>query len=152
MLSLVLATAITAIVVPLLLWKFSARRGPDLSHLPIINPDGSRFVNEATKLAQEGMAKVRQGPGCENFVLNHAKTIEDQFDKRPFRIATPQGEKIMLDTSLVDVVKSDPRLNIDKFTQKARSRCIPRSSCNLILTVHSRACSPTCGGLKSSQK
>jgi len=108
MLSPIIVSALTAIVLPYLLYKlFFAGPKVDISHFPIINPSSKgswfsksqndRFAAEATKLVKEGQKK---------------------YGGKPFRISTNQGEKIVIDTSLVDAVKSDPRFSFDEAVKK----------------------------------
>ncbi|KAF1821485.1 cytochrome P450 [Dissoconium aciculare CBS 342.82] len=107
MLSLIIATAFTAIVLPYFIFKLLGSK-PNLSQFPLINPkegpwywpsnaNKDRFVTEATELVKEGAKK---------------------YGGKPFRIATNQGEKIVLDTAMVDAIKSDPRLSFVAATQK----------------------------------
>jgi hypothetical protein len=75
MLSPIIVSALTAIVLPYLLYKlFFAGPKVDISHFPIINPSSKgswfsksqndRFAAEATKLVKEGQKKVGFVPTC----------------------------------------------------------------------------------------
>jgi len=107
MLSTIIATAFTAIVLPYLLYNFFyGEPTADLSAFPLINPSKGgwfsrnrhdRYISHATELIKEGQKK---------------------YGGKPFRIATNVGEKIVIDTSMVDSVKSDPRLNFQKAADK----------------------------------
>jgi hypothetical protein len=68
MLSLIIATAFTAIVLPFFLFKLLGSK-PDLNQFPLINPkegpwywpsnaNKDRFITEATELVKEGAKKV----------------------------------------------------------------------------------------------
>lgn len=41
-----------------------------------------------------------------------------QYNGKPFRLATHQGEKVVLSPDYVDAVKSDPRLSFDAAVKK----------------------------------